>query len=103
MSAGNRITLVRLSEPMEAEIYAALRAANITRRLEPYDKSSWIRAAIQEKLNHLKRSKAKKRSKLLLQYQGEEYELDTLSRQPEETQGTEAEPLEDCILPGLSL
>lgn len=60
MSKGNPIIKLRVSREKLAEIMSAIDSANVSRREEEYHVSSWIRAAIEEKLAHLKRSKRKK-------------------------------------------
>ena len=63
MSKGNPIIKLRVSREKLAEINSAIDSANVSRREEEYRISSWIRAAIEEKLAHLKRSKRKKQKK----------------------------------------
>lgn len=61
MSKGNRIVAIRLSADTIEKIDEAIVSANRMRRDAPYDFSSWIRAAIAEKLAHRGRSKKVKR------------------------------------------
>jgi len=60
MSKGSKRVTVRLPGNLEQEVVNAVFTANFTRKSEPYDVGSWIRAAICEKLNHLKRSRRSK-------------------------------------------
>lgn len=57
MSRGSKIVHVRLSQETIASIIDAVDSANQSRRGAPYDFSAWVRAAIAEKLSHLKRSR----------------------------------------------
>jgi len=59
MSAGSKIVPVRIPDALHQEISLAIVLANETRKEEPYDMSSWIRKAIMEKLDHLRRGSGK--------------------------------------------
>ncbi len=89
MSAGSKIIPVRIAEPMEIEIREAMQRANKYRREAEYDMSSWIRAAIQEKLDHLHR--------------GRRFYLDPIPCEHETVESVAADEIPDCILPNLSL
>lgn len=54
---GTRITPLRLKPDLVAQIKAAYAAANLTRREEPYNLTSWIVQAITEKLAKLERGR----------------------------------------------
>lgn len=60
MSKGSKIIPIRMSDMYLDALDAAVRRANRTTRGEPYDRSSWIRKAITEKLDHLLRSSRRK-------------------------------------------
>jgi hypothetical protein len=60
MSAGSPIVKLRVTTEMRDEIIAVMFAANKNRKDAPYDMSSWIRYAIQSKLDHLHRSRRRK-------------------------------------------
>ena len=56
MSAGSPIVNLRIRQTDLDQIDAAVQSANVNRRAEPYTRSSWIMAAILDKLDHLARS-----------------------------------------------
>jgi hypothetical protein len=57
MSSGSRKIIVRVPDELLDKIEKAIESANLSRKAEPYFISSWVRAAICEKLNHLRRNK----------------------------------------------
>jgi hypothetical protein len=57
MARGSAIVPVRMSEDMIRDIDAAINRANLNRHEAPYDRSSWIRKAIIEKMEHGIRSR----------------------------------------------
>jgi hypothetical protein len=59
MSKGSRIVGIRVEADLEAAIETAIASANYHSRIEPHTLSSWIKAAIREKLAHIQRSKRK--------------------------------------------
>jgi len=61
MSKGNPIVKLRVTQTTIDKIVEAIQSANFNRKLSPYDLSSWIRAAIDEKLQHLERAKRRKK------------------------------------------
>jgi hypothetical protein len=63
MSKGNYVIHTRLAPDVLENVMAAIVSANKTRRTEPYDLSSWVRAAIQAKLDHTRRAKRKPKPK----------------------------------------
>lgn len=63
MSKGSKVIPFRLSDLYLAALDEAVRSANRRTKGEPYDRSSWIRKAVTEKLDHLRRSKRKKSPK----------------------------------------
>lgn len=71
MAKGNPIVLFRLTPDLLAEMDAAISMRNGHTALEPYDRSAFIRAAIREKLEHLKRSR-KRRGKRCDQTNGKD-------------------------------
>lgn len=83
MSLGTPITCLRIPAELDAKIMAALDGANVNRVEEPYNKTTWILAAIREKLSHLERSRRKKH--------------DSLPRQPETIQDTPSSEIEDGV------
>lgn len=60
MSKGSPIIPLRLNEIHLREIDAAIKATNKRRSLAPYTRSSWIRAAIEDRLQHIQRSRKAK-------------------------------------------
>lgn len=62
MAKGSKIVQVRIPDKMLDAMIIALDKANERRREAPYDMSSWVRAAIVEKLAHLARSNRRKDS-----------------------------------------
>jgi len=56
MSKGSHKVVIRLPEELLELMSDAIIRANGSRRSEPYTLSSWIRAAVCEKLNHGRRS-----------------------------------------------
>lgn len=62
MSKGNPRVTLRLDRPLLEQVEEAVGKANKTRKAEPYDVSSWIRACILEKLAHLRRSNLKSKN-----------------------------------------
>jgi hypothetical protein len=62
MSKGTPVYPVRIEPELHEAIMNAIRSANRHRRYEPYSFSGWIRAAIQEKLDHRTRSKKGKKN-----------------------------------------
>lgn len=61
MSKGNPIVPIRMSPGLIAQIDSLIASANKLRRGAPYDRSSWITAAIKEKIAHRERSKKVKK------------------------------------------
>ena len=57
MAKGNPIALVRLTPEILAQIQDAISGRNGRTREEPWDRSSFIRIAIREKLQHMRRSR----------------------------------------------
>ena len=62
MSKGTQIYPLRIADAMMIDIVDAIKSANKSRRGEEYNISSWIRSAIQEKIDHRRRSKQGKRN-----------------------------------------
>jgi hypothetical protein len=56
MSRGSPRVCIRLQPDLLAAVQSALSRANESRREEAYDLTSWITHAIQQKLDHLRRS-----------------------------------------------
>jgi hypothetical protein len=63
MSKGSPIIPIRINQIDLDRIEAAVRTTNRRRNLAPYTRSSWIMAAIQDKLDHMARSKKAKAKK----------------------------------------
>lgn len=61
MSKGNKIIRFRVTTEMRADIDAAAARSTLNRDLGYTSLSDWIRACVQEKLQHLKRSKIKRK------------------------------------------
>jgi hypothetical protein len=61
MSRGTPLTPIRLSADLVALIDAEVARQNATRADPPYNRSSWIRQAIQQRLDHLARARRRKR------------------------------------------
>ena len=57
MSKGSPRIILRIPQEVVDQIEYCITTANCSRRGEPYDVSSWIRAAIVEKIAHVKRSR----------------------------------------------
>ena len=57
MTKGSPIIPIRIQPNLLDQINRAINNANANRRLEPYSRSSWILAAIQDKLAHLARAR----------------------------------------------
>jgi hypothetical protein len=57
MSKGSPKIILRIPEELIDQIKDCVESANATRKDEPYDVSSWIRAAIAEKIAHTMRSR----------------------------------------------
>lgn len=53
------ILALRMDRELLEAIENAVNSANVSRREEPYTVSSWLRAAIREKLAHLRRSRTR--------------------------------------------
>lgn len=60
MSKGSKIIPIRLSDLYLAALDRAIVSANKRVKGEPYDRSSWIRKALTEKLDHLARRPKRK-------------------------------------------
>lgn len=89
MSAGTPITTLRIPTELKAIIEEKIESANRNRKLEPYNLTTWILVAINEKLKHLERSRSRNH--------------DTVSRNAETPKAAETEQITDGILPNLSL
>lgn len=63
MSRGTPLTPLRLSTELLARIDAEVARQNETRIGEPYNRTSWIRQAIEERLAKLARGRGEGRSK----------------------------------------
>jgi len=61
MSKGSPIITFRVPDDLLAEMDSAINSANWHSKIEPYRRASWIKAAIREKLAHIKRSKKRKK------------------------------------------
>lgn len=57
MSRGTRITPLRLSDELLERIQAAIDSNNARRGNKPYNVTSWIRMAIEERLDKLERGR----------------------------------------------
>lgn len=63
MSAGNKIVPVRFDENKLIAIAVAIRQRNKASREQPWNTSEFIRAAVDDKLKHLKRGRASSKAK----------------------------------------
>jgi hypothetical protein len=63
MANGSPIVPIRIPPLFLAMIDKSIASANRTRKLEPYNRSSWILNCIQDRLEKLDRSKGRKRKK----------------------------------------
>jgi hypothetical protein len=61
MSRGSPIVPVRFAKAFLAGIDAEIRKVNRSRREVPYDRSSFLRAAVADKIAHLARSRRPKK------------------------------------------
>lgn len=61
MTKGNPIVPVRLTAAMLKEMDEAIKARNLRTREEPWERGSFIRCAIRDKLHHMKRSRRSRR------------------------------------------
>lgn len=61
MSKGSRIYTVRIESKLESEMLAEVNRRNLSPMVAEWTVSEWIRKAIQDKLNHSRRSRAKRR------------------------------------------
>lgn len=61
MSHGNPIVKTRIPREMHQEMNDAIAKRNYYTREEPWDVSAFIRKAIREKLDHMRRSRTAKR------------------------------------------
>lgn len=57
MSKGSPVITLRIPQDMLDEMDSAIGSANWHSKIEPYRRASWIKAAIKQKLDHIKRSK----------------------------------------------
>lgn len=62
MSKGTRIYSLRLPPELMDEVEMAIERSVGNRAAEPYNRTTWIIAAIREKLAHLKRSSGRRKS-----------------------------------------
>ena len=60
MSKGSKVVPVRIEAELLAMIDLLILRANEHTQEEPYTRSSWIKKALAEKINHLARSKKKR-------------------------------------------
>lgn len=60
MSKGSPIVKLRLPGDLQAQVEQEIERTNCNRAAEPFTVSTWIRAAIVEKLAHARRSRCKK-------------------------------------------
>lgn len=61
---GSKIVPVRIPEQLLGEIQAAIARVEFSRDKGPHTMTSWILEACQQKLDHLARAKASKRSRV---------------------------------------
>lgn len=62
---GNRILTFRFPPELVAEMEAAIHASNAVRKGEPHTWSSWVREAIENKINHAKRGRVASKRRTL--------------------------------------
>lgn len=62
MSRGNPIVQMRVDDELLQKIDEAIESRNEHSREAPWTRSDWLRQAVLDKLSHIARSKAKKRT-----------------------------------------
>lgn len=75
---GSRILSIRINEERERDLIAAMNSANLTRREEPYTLSTWIMAAIDEKIDHPRRAKKQREANKLKRKKGASENVETV-------------------------
>lgn len=85
MSKGTRIYTLRIEDELAAEVFKAIDSANKRRREQPYTLTSWIKAAIREKIDHLHRPKGK--SNVTIPSVAETVEGDQAEQEPRSKDG----------------
>lgn len=60
MSKGSKVVVVRIPAELGTEIDDAIHAANAVTREEPYNRSTWVRKCITDRLKHLARGRGQR-------------------------------------------
>lgn len=61
MSKGSKITVVRLGPSLDAAVDAAIARRNGVTRGEPWDRSAFVRYAVEQQLGKMRRSRVSRR------------------------------------------